>query len=370
MRIGIVTFHRAYNCGAMLQSWALKKVLERMGHVVTFPSCNEVGVPRSRWRIPLLNHEKKGVAAIRSLIGRVLVNLMSIPSEDILRLRYRRFKRRFIPECDCSPRQFAKNYDLMVYGSDQIWNPSVSKTNAALFFNEENSGVCSIAYAASIGDSPLNGEDETRLRRAIGKFSQISVREPVARAQIKSISGVDAAITIDPTLLVTLDDYRELLGERIIKKDYLLLYTLEASGFYLNAARELAARLGVRCIVIDCYQYSRFGTPKDFLYSVSPDLLVQYAFHAKYILAASFHGTVMGVIFKKPFLSLRGRVDQYESRPAALLRKIGCSSRLVNPTTSLDEMESLLREPLPDYSAVIEKDRAASLEWLRRAIEK
>lgn len=74
-------------------------------------------------------------------------------------------------------------------------------------------------------------------------------------------------------------------------------------------------------------------------YSVSPDCLVQYARNAKYVLAGSFHGTVMGVMFKKPFLSLRGQVDLHESRPAALLRKIGRSNRLVNPTTSLDEMD-------------------------------
>ena len=84
MRIAILTFHRAYNCGAMLQAWALKTVLERMGHVVEFPICNHVGETR-RWLYDWVNKEKHGIQLIRSLLGRTFVNGMSIPAEDILR---------------------------------------------------------------------------------------------------------------------------------------------------------------------------------------------------------------------------------------------------------------------------------------------
>lgn len=368
MRIAILTFHRAHNCGAMLQAWALKKVLERMGHEVSFPACNSVGVPKSRWRVSWLNPEKKGLAALRAMFGRLVVNLMSIPAEDILRLRYRRFRKRFLLECWCLPAEFKEHYDLLVYGSDQIWNPMVANPCSDLFFMEKPTDVPAIAYAASIGDRPLEGIDRERLSKAISRFRRVSVREPIAQDQIRAIKGVDVDITLDPTLLLEAADYDELSSTRPIKEDYLLLYTLDSSAFYIDTARELARRLGVRCVIADCYQYSRFGASRDFIYSVSPDQLVRYACYAKYVLAGSFHGTVMGLLFGKSVLSLRGQKDEYESRPAALLKRLGCGNRVVFPTTSINEMERLLREPLGVCSAALERMRRDSLRWLRDAI--
>ena len=60
MKIAILTFHRAYNCGAMLQAWALRTVLERMGHTIEFPILNHVGETK-RWKIPLIDANKKGL---------------------------------------------------------------------------------------------------------------------------------------------------------------------------------------------------------------------------------------------------------------------------------------------------------------------
>ena len=74
-------------------------------------------------------------------------------------------------------------------------------------------------------------------------------------------------------------------------------------------------------------------------------------------------------MFNKPFLSLREQVDEYESRPAALLNRIGCSNRLVNPTTSLDEMEALLRTDVGEeaYNR-LDQFRSDSLVWLKEAL--
>ena len=381
MRIGILTFHRAYNCGAMLQAWALKKTLERMGHTVEFPACNHVGEDAKRFRFQFVgwqNPEKKGLRWFRSIIGRayvnfltVVFNVMSIPCEDLLRLRYRRFRRRFLQERECTPPEFGNYYDLMVSGSDQVFSDAHSREYAPTFFcNDKPSGLRAITYAASYGDKPLEGERLARVVKALDNFSAVSMRETLAKEQLSSYTQKEVSETLDPTLLVTPDDYAEIAGGKIPTDSYLFMYTLYTAPFFLETAKELARRLGVKCIIAPCYQYSRWKAPKGLTYSVSPDRLVQYARNAKYVLAGSFHGTVMGVMFKKPFLSLRGQVDQYESRPAALLRKIGCSNRLVNPTTSLDEMERLLRAQLPDYSAVLDKERAASLAWLKSALDK
>ena len=376
MRIGILTFHRAYNCGAMLQAWALRKTLERMGHRVEFPACNHVGETKRFWLLAWPGAEKKGWAKVRSVLGRSWVNLCnlpanlgSIPCEGILQKRYRAFRGRFLPERDCRPEAFDQHYDVMVSGSDQVFNESHTREDAPVFFCENKpKSLRAIAYAASYGDTPPEGCRLERVVRALDHFDAVSMRETMARDLLTAESRKEIAETLDPTLLVTADDYAEIAAGEIPDKPYLFMYTLYTDPFYLDTAKELARRLGVKCIIAPCYQFSRWKAPRGLTYSVSPDRLVQYARNAKYVLAASFHGTVLGIVFKKPFLSLRGAVDPYESRPAVLLRKVGCLNRLVNPTTPIDEMERLLREPLPDCTAALETERAASLAWLKKAI--
>lgn len=369
MRIGILTFHRAYNCGAMLQAWALKKTLECMGHSVEFPACNHVGVS-PRWIYPWIDLKRAGFwAKARSFFGGILVNAASIPCYDILLHRYCAFRRRYLPERKVVPAEFALHYDLLVVGSDQVFSMKHLADDAPTFLCESKPEVLrAIAYAASYGDSPLEGGQLMRIVKALDNFEAVSVRETMAKNQLSTLSSKEIAETLDPTLLIESSDYEEIACGDVPNDPYLLLYSLTSSAWLVSVARELARRLGVKLVFAPCYSYSRWRAMPEVDLAVSPDRLVQYARHAKYVLAGSFHGTVMGVTFKKPFLSLREQVDAHESRPASLLRKIGCSNRLVNPTTSIDEMERLLREPLPDYSSTLDQYRTASLEWLKNAI--
>ena len=369
MRIAIVTFHRAYNCGAMLQSWALRTVLERMGHTVEFPVCNHVGEEK-RWQYDLINREKRGVQVLRSLLGRFLLNALSVPNEDILRHRYRRFRKVHLPERACVPDDIDKNYDLVVIGSDQVWSVKHTMSEAPLFF-AENIPECvrKIAYAASYGDKPLDDASIKRVASSLHRFSHVSVREPLAQKQLSGLTSRKIDVTLDPTLLLSAKDYDMIAYKgNTIREPYLFMYTLSTAPFFVNTAKQLADRLGVKCVIAPCYQYSRLGAVKGLTYSISPDRMVKLARGAKYVLAGSFHGTVMGLMFNKPFLSLRAQVDEHESRPAALLNMIGCSDRLVNPTTSMSDMEAMLRRDVPKRAYdLLEAKRRVSLQWLSGA---
>ena len=370
MRIAIITFHRAYNCGAMLQAWALKTVLERMGHTVEFPVCNHVGETR-RWKFDMIGDNKRGFDVVKSLVGRFLLNVMSIPCEDILRARYKNFRAVNLRERECAPSDFTKYYDAVVVGSDQVWSVKHTNDEAPLFFAETIPAVLrKIAYAASYGDKPLDEEAAKQVASSLNRFSAVSVREPLAKEQLSALSDKKIDVTLDPTLLLTADDYAVIeTTPTSLSKPYLFMYTLSTSHFFVNTAKTLSRRLGVKCVIAPCYQYTRFGAAKGLTYSISPDRLVGWARGAKYVLAGSFHGTVMGVMFRKPFLSLRDQIDEYESRPAALLNMMGCSNRLVNQETSIDRMEKLLCAELPsDAYERLNAKRASSLEWLRSAI--
>ena len=371
MRVAIITFHRAYNCGAMLQAWALKTVLERMGHTVEFPVCNHVGEEK-RWQYEFISRDKHGIRALRSLAGRFLLNALSVPCEDILRMRYRHFRKVHLPERACTPSDFDKYYDLLVIGSDQVWSTRHSQAEAPLFFAENlPAHIHKIAYAASYGDKPLDDDSIRRVAASLDRFSHISVREPLAHEQLSSLSSRRIDVTLDPTLLLTAKDYDEIATPgKTINEPYLFMYTLSTGSFFIDTAKQLADRLGVKYIIAPCYQYTRYGAVKGLTYSISPDRLVGLARGARYVLAGSFHGTVMGLMFNKPFLSLRAQVDEYESRPAALLHMLGCGDRLVNPTTSMCDMEEMLRCAVPKRTYdVLDVKRHESLHWLAQAVK-
>lgn len=369
MRIGILTFHRAYNCGAMLQAWALKRVLEQMGHQVEFPCCNGVG-ETTRWRQPWTNPGKQGLNWMRSFIGRSLINLGSIPAEDVRIYRYKRFRRNHLQERVCYPGDLEKFYDAVVIGSDQVWCERVCGESAPLFFAENLSpSLCKIAYAASCGDAPLRGANMQRVVDAVNRMRAVSVREHSAKEQISSLAQNPVAETVDPTLLLRPEQYDAIDTKCGENEPYLFMYALSTTPFLVKTARELARRLGVRCIIAPCYQYSRWGAPRGLSYSVSPDRLVGYIRHAKYVLAESFHGTALGVLFNKSVLSLRQQIDKFGSRPAALLKFVGCENRLVTPDVSLDEMERMLKMPLPTtVGERLCQARETSLKWLEGAL--
>jgi hypothetical protein len=276
-----------------------------------------------------------------------------------------------LPERDCSPSDIDKYYDLVIVGSDQVWSVKHSKSDAPLFF-AENLPECvrKIAYAASYGDRPLVGDTINRVVASLERFSHVSVREKLAQEQLSGLSSKKVDVQLDPTLLLSANDYDLIANDSNVGKEpYLFMYTLSTASFFVNTAKKLADRLGVKCVIAPCYQYSRLGAPKGLSYGISPDRLVGLARGAKYVLAGSFHGTVMGLLFNKPFLSLRAQVDEYESRPAALLNMLGCGNRVVNPTTPIEYMEMMLRSKVDEkvYS-LLNLKRHESLQWLSQAI--
>ncbi len=346
MKIGILTFHRAYNCGAMLQAYALKTVLERMGHTVEFPACNRVG-DGARF-MPFNFTGRSFLRKIKNLIGVSILNFFSLGIEDSKRKRFNRFRLVHLPERTCIPAEFERLYDCLIIGSDQVWNLNCTGEKEAPLFLLENFLFSKpiIAYSVSCGDDQLSAEICTRIQAAAQKCAAVSVREPLVNVFLQG----NYPVVPDPTLLLSRDDYQRglcLAPPKPRKRKRLYCFTLYASPFVCSTARALAKRLDADCVIQPTYQFSRWGAPKGLTYELSPVGMVTEMFNADYILAASFHGTVFAVHSGKPFISLRNGVDELESRPASLLRQLQMSERLVNPTVSIDEMESLLHKPLP-----------------------
>lgn len=367
MRLAILTFHRAFNCGAMLQAWALKTVLERMGHSVEFPNWNSVGCAR-RW-VPF---EKKDslVKQLVSIAYRLMLNALSIGYADRIRAQYRRFQTETLPSADVPIDEAVKRYDGMVVGSDQVWNETISSPNTSLFLGEGIAPeVPFVAYAASMGDWDPSKTYSEQIRAALPRFKAISMRECSGTKRIQALCDRDIATVLDPTLLLTAQDYEVIRGRCPIKKDMLFAYAVSYTEESLGYIHSVARALKIKCHISRPYEISRLTKPSYFSSPVSPMQLLAYTAQAKYVIPASFHGMVFALLYRKPFVLMRPKIDTVETRPAALLKQLGMENRIVTPKTPISEIISILNEPYPaDFDNRLSALREKSLAWLEQAL--
>ena len=369
MRIAILTYHRAYNCGAMLQAWALRHYLEAQGISVVFPNCNTVGVS-SRWSFDGLDHFR-GFGKVRQFVWLLVWNICSIGFLDFTRFCYRRFARHEFEPVKCRPQELDRFCDAVIIGSDQVWHPLISKKDTPLFLAENvPQSLPVIAYAASFGDEVPERGAMARIVKALPRFRALSVREELAERELRE-AGFAAKVVLDPTFLLEASFYRPLIGNRPRRGRYLFLYAVSLSHFVLETARELARRHGLELVICGVYVKSPFRAPSECIWSVSPEKMVTWVAHAEMVLASSFHGTALAVIFSKPFLSLRDTIDSHPTRISTLLNHIGLSGQIANPSFSAEQMSKALTRTIrwEEVHAELAELRKESARFLLEALK-
>lgn len=369
MKIGIITFHRAYNCGAVLQAWALKTQLERMGHSVEFPICNHIGETKSRWRAKIPKG-RTGFSWLKGALGALMVNALSIGMDDDKRI-FADFRSRRLPERDCKVEELARFYDLIVVGSDQVWRTFFTGSSASVFFGESlPSGLPRIGYAVSYGDRAVHGAELERIVAAVDRFNSVSAREDLVREQLTPLVSKDIQVVLDPTLVLEAHDYDDLGADCIPPEKYLFCYTISQSMFVFNTVKKLAGALGLKAIIAPGYYYSRYKMPGGLTKHISPDKLISYTRNAECVIAGSFHGTALGIVFNKPLLSIRNECGEKYSRPLSLLRQLNEEKRLVTPETKIDDMLQMLSDPIGGAARErLGVLRDKSKAWLSDAID-
>ena len=363
MKIGIFTFHRAYNCGAMLQAWALKRVLEKMGHEVVFPLVTRVGDERC-WYVNLIPESRTGFSRVRSIVGRIMLDFRYMGRHFKNASIFEPFRREYLRELSVPLSELPNYIDLAVVGSDQVWNPSLVYNVSVMLGETVPRSLPMVSYAASIGDGVPSLEYRERMARALRRFKMISVREHWAKNTLEDIVGRSVTQALDPTLLLSAEDYREVADYgKVPSHEYLYAYLLYGTDYEIQTAKQLAKALNVDLV----YSTGSTGGMKNDR-CVSPVQFCGLMEKAKYVLSCSFHGTAFAILNRKPFVSLRRTIDSNPSRPLELLESLGLSNRLVNPLNSMDDILVKIKQPFPDASEVrLGCLRDASLWYLSEA---
>lgn len=358
MKIGILTYHRSHNYGALLQAMALRHTLSALGHDVYFvdywPEYHaDMYRPVSRRRL-----------RVGSIPGRVKYLLGVIAGIRKTRRRIECFNR-FI-EANIAPycRPADDEFDVVVYGSDQIWRHQDGlggKINPVYFGETINAG-CHLAYAASMGQINLDSKEKDEIRARLGKFDGVAVRESDLQRALTDMGVPDVEQVLDPTLLLDEKDWREIITIAPAKEKYVLFYDLMPDSFDIDRIRRFASEKGLPLKVLKGRVESPVSKP-DVLDTEDPSGMVNLIANAEYVFTSSYHGLVFSLIFGKEVVSA---FHHNKGRAESLLTAIGLRSRL------LDSKDATYPVTPVNYAEVREsmkRNRASSLLYLKRHLE-
>lgn len=351
MKIGIITFHFPYNCGAVLQCAALQTYLEMNGHEVSIINYRP-WYHQNRY-IPLKNPvyfgrksfgkrdaSDKVLRRMRRCIGGVVRTIYSWRNYHSNIGKHRKFEsfiKKYLHETRIyrtmdQLQKFSPMCDVYISGSDQLWNPHLTdgKFDPAYFLQFGNDDIKRIAYAVSPN---LRGiiDPEGMLGTLLDDFDALSLREDRYLSAVQDAAGNKKInICLDPVFLLDAQDYDRLIGmEPLEKEPFILTYTMPdiTQHRVFNAADILSEELGIKVIDVS-------GNPSKVNSKIKdnrvcgPDEFLWYIKNAEYVITNSFHGTAFSVIFRKEFVSIPHQ--KTGNRVMELLNAFDLSSRWTN----------------------------------------
>ena len=352
MRIGILTFSRTHNFGAILQCFALQNVLESFGHNVCVIDYKQPYIEATNrpflWSVFVQKfiHPRLLLRYLRSIKGR-------LQSEK----RFDEFKSKFL-NCTvaCSEKTLYKDVDGYIVGSDQVWSKKCTLKYDPVFWGmfKRSPSVRLFSYAISSDHETIENIPSNLVENIKSTFCNLSLRESNIANLIKKVSGENVSVNIDPTLLLPQESWNKIVDSKWANGNYVLVYEARKLQGYEDALLNYATKMSseLNCNVINLtYDYS----PIDF---------VSLFKCARYVITSSFHGTVFGLVFNKP-MSVICLNDGHDARYVDLLNKVGAENALMSIGTDMKKSDI-------DYGVVNKKMlalRTESLTYLKSILK-
>lgn len=377
-KIGILTFHYAHNYGAMLQAYALKTKLNRMGYeaqVLNYQNryiarLYKKGIHIDFWKRDVLPNRwghilrlvkeqqygkkewQKQCSSFESFLKGTLMagsETKVLTPEDLERT-------------DC---------DTYVLGSDQIWARELTHGLDPVYFGQFAPKKRKISYAASVPNGDIPDAEKPLFKEYLSKLEHISVREERLAEELRMLLDKEVSTVVDPTLLLEKEDYTGLLYEKPLEaKAYVFAYYVVESAGLTKAARAAAKKMNCKLIELHYMKTpereqelkeTRESLDADYVYSAGPKEFLTYIRDAKLVLTNSFHGTVFSILFQKKFYSIyeiNGRIEN-------LLGFLGITNRHITEEDRIHPEEEI---NYADTTKCLAEYRRVSVEYLEKAL--
>lgn len=367
-KIGIITFHNSYNCGSMLESYAMYKRIRQITENVEIIDFSSEG-------------QKKlyGVFEPNNSIKNIIKNLILLPHKNQIvynNNEYEEFKNNHFAlsrkydsgDIDDS------DYEIIVAGSDQIWNITIEDFDDAYFL--EFAHFCrKVAYAPSFGSKNIlkYSNNPKKYGDLINDFDALSIRENNGKKWIKELCNTDVEVLIDPTLLHDSSVYDVLLDDSCTPKcDYIFYYCPGFDRTLCKFVKDISDQYNLPVICWSTKSYYRKNI-RSFGFELpnyeSPAVYLSLIKNAKLVLTTSYHGTIFATIYRKSFFTLKnGGMYGDDDRVITLLDQLNMMERLVIPNFDLNT-DYLTKVNYSQYETKIVELRGKANKYIKENIE-
>lgn len=319
MRIGIITYHRAHNYGAVLQCYALQELLRKRGHDVEIidyrqPDIERLYRPSKMEQIYRNKFHPRALFALRKkFIQQRKKNYIFDSFTDLFLKKSQKCDAFSIP-----------SYDVYIIGSDQMWSidcvgNKIDPVYFGMFKRPKGSKLIGFSISSNLHTINVLGKN---ICNYIDKFDNISFREFFIAKEIGNLCLKNFNVTLDPTLCVDEDVWNKMINYSWQYKKYIVLYHVKfrfspiVHKILLNQVQRISKLNNWEIVDLSSGDFS----VNDFVSIIK---------FAQCVVTTSFHATVFSLIFGRPFFSIKLH-DGQDCRYVNLLESLCMEDTLVD----------------------------------------
>lgn len=328
LNIGTITYHKAYNYGSALQTYALNHYLTKLGvkaEVINYHSSAQDDL-------------YKIFESSKSFIG-IARNIQSLLEYKNLKTHNKRFEEFLNNNIRLSQAEYTETSDLNVLneiytdficGSDQIWNPNCADFTTAYLLDFVSDKSRCISYSASMAIEKLPSAWEKPFKEALKDFKMLSVRENQGKEYIQKLLNRDVEVVPDPVLLLTEEEWLDISASTNIKGKYILCYFIGDVSGMRSFAKLMRKETGLPLVLI--YKNIRDMLYKNKkYYACGPREFISLIKNCEYVCTNSFHAVLFSLMFKKDFWAFVDiNADSARSRIESIVDIVGMNNRILH----------------------------------------
>ena len=367
---GIVSYNincNFTNYGSALQSWALSQAIDRIGKDLGIRSmlidycpkvledCNVLNPFKRMW-----DTDEESRRMVKLTMPAIKENYKKF--ENFYTQRFRRTAKKY-HDNDFNEVVLDEGIDGFVCGSDTIFCFTEFKGFVEGYYaNFDCMRGRSVAYAASFGDPHFTEETYNTLNERLQNFKSIGLRENLMLDYVKNHTSIPVQRVVDPTLLLTSQDYETITAERVVSEKYLLLYSRRYNKKMEVFAEQMAKEKGLKIVEISL-RATNAEKGHIMMYEAGVEEFLSLIKCAECIVTNSFHGIIMSVQFRKLFYGFSR--EQCDNKTQELTVMMGLNNRML--VTGDEECPDTI-----DYDDVHQKiaaTRESSILYLKNALQ-
>lgn len=354
----LVTIFRVPNYGSILQAYATQQIVERMGFECNILNYDHIN---SAWSVA------HGIR--RQSLKNKICRLLGLNPHHRKANKLDKFAKEHLhltrPYFSIERIERGENgiYDKYIVGSDQVWNSRFTNGDPVFlldFVKGESSDCCTIS--SSFASKTIDIKYEDIFKTGLSKFKHISVREQNGIEILKTLGISNASLTLDPTLLLSADEWNQLIEKKKdLPKKYILLYmwcyAFEPRPLIFDVLRLYQKELNCPIIALEGYSECKGQTDLDIIDATDSSIsdFLQLFANASLVVTSSFHGTAFALNYGRPLVSITP--DNDDDRQGGLLDQLFLNQCKI----IISKNKSLNRDLNPFYAAEKEQENIQNL---------